>query len=62
MLACKDYIQQCTFSADEDVLWQCVQLEIASRHGDGGIDPHHKYLQNQLDAKLKVAREVVVKS
>ena len=65
VLACKEYIQRSTINLDtsEDMLWDQVQQEVASRDtqnvipanaGSGSSDPQHKHFHSQVESRLKV--------
>ena len=53
VLACKDYIQQCTLIGDDDKLWEKVHAEILDRDGDHA-EPHHRALARQIESRLRV--------
>ena len=59
VLACKEYIQQCTVSVDdEDQLWQKVQQETAT--AEPLSSSQQKHLQTQLDNRLKVQVNIYI--
>lgn len=54
VLACKEYIQQCTIVGDIDQLWDKVQDEIIEREGDA-IDMTHRMMARHLESRLRVS-------
>ncbi|OWF37572.1 Dynein heavy chain 5, axonemal [Mizuhopecten yessoensis] len=56
VLACKEYIKNCTMTVyDGDELWERIGEEIRSRDSLPSMDTQHKYLKNQVEANLKNA-------
>ncbi|XP_052242570.1 uncharacterized protein LOC127852659 [Dreissena polymorpha] len=58
VMACKEYIKNCTLTMeDDDLLWARIQEEIENRDtSSADVDPKIKLLKSQVDAKLKANR------
>lgn len=55
VLACKEYIKNCTITAyDGDELWVRIKEEIRNRDSLPVVDPQQRLLRNQVEAKIKV--------
>ena len=55
VLACKEYIKNCTITAyDGDELWVRIKEEIRNRDSLPVVDPQQRMLRNQVEAKIKV--------
>lgn len=55
VLACKEYIKNCTITAyDTDELWERISEEIRERDTLPNVDPQQRLLRSQVEAKLKV--------
>ena len=55
VLACKEYIKNCTITVyDGDELWDRVREEINQRDSLPSVDPQQRFLRNQIEANLKV--------
>lgn len=60
VLACKEYIKNCTITAyDGDELWVRIKEEIRNRDSLPVVDPQQRLLRNQVEAKIKVKISVV---
>ncbi|KAL4232681.1 hypothetical protein ACF0H5_007369 [Mactra antiquata] len=55
VMACKEYIKNCTLTMeDDDLLWDRIQEEIEHRdHATTDVDPKIKLLKSQVESKLK---------
>ncbi|XP_052708586.1 uncharacterized protein LOC128183562 isoform X10 [Crassostrea angulata] len=54
VLACKEYIKNCTITAyDGDELWVRIKEEIRNRDSLPVVDPQQRLLRNQVEAKIK---------
>ncbi|XP_069110280.1 uncharacterized protein, partial [Argopecten irradians] len=54
VLACKEYIKNCTITVyDGDELWDRIGEEIRSRDTIPTVDTQHKFLKSQVEANLK---------
>lgn len=59
VLACKEYIKNCTITAyDGDELWVRIKEEIRNRDSLPVVDPQQRLLRNQVEAKIKVIKDI----